>query len=340
MLMKRIIAIFFMLGSFSAECQVVKLFFNEDHKPVKDSTQSTYYILLERLSDTSWHGKEYQKNNLLLIDGTYRDAKMKVPNGRFTYYDFGFLPGQNQASSYIQSIGCYVNGEKSGQWTTYFIGGQKNAISNYKNGKLNGYYQSFTGREKVFVDGNYINDKREGDWHVYDKDGKVTIVDNYVDGKVVNTVRTNTDSASQPERVMAIPKVEARKKGDSLSKQVLPHHNFSSPIISDASPDCDFKALLTQKIIKKMDDNLNEQILLQFMVTSDGKIQNPSIMKGNGSRLDEIIKESVKDFCKWRPASDDQGAAVEFVYCVIKINNKDVSVDYVFSLADATKKIN
>jgi antitoxin component YwqK of YwqJK toxin-antitoxin module len=338
--MKRIITIFFMLGSFSAQCQVQKLFFNNDHRPVKDSTQSTYYILLEKLSDTSWRGKEYQKNNLLLIDGTYRDAKMKVPNGIFTYYDIGFPPGQNQVSLYIESVGYYVNGEKSGQWTTYFIGGQKHTISNYKNGKLNGYYQVFAGKEEVLVDGNYVNDKREGDWHVYDKDGKVTIVDNYVDGKVVNTIRTNTDSTSQPEKIIVISKVETHKKGDSLHKQVLPHHNFNSPIISDASPGCDFKALLTQKIITKVDDDLNEQILLKFMVTYDGKVEKPSIMKGNGSRIDEIIKESAKDFCKWRPASDEQGAVDQIVYCVIKINSKDVSVDYVFSLGNAIKKLN
>src|SRR5271165_5052981 len=160
--MKYLILIGFLLAGLRGECQLTKIFFDRDHKIIKDSAKARFYTIVEKLSDTAWKATEYQSNKLLVSSGTYKDEKLKVQQGVFTYYNFD-LPkdlSDNHYFSYIEAVGSYENGKKSGAWIYYRSNGLKNNLNTYKNGKMDGLSQTYADSNKVSVEGYYRNDKR------------------------------------------------------------------------------------------------------------------------------------------------------------------------------------
>jgi antitoxin component YwqK of YwqJK toxin-antitoxin module len=339
--MKYFFVFIFLLACLNAESQAIKIFFDKNDQILKDkdSLKAATYILKEKLADTGWYVKEYQ-SWYILSEGMYRDEKMKIPQGKFTYYSVG---AKREASttilySFIERVGYYSNGLKTGTWIKYDSQGGKNEISNYTDGKKSGLYQQYTYPGYIFVDGSYKNDKREGEWHVYNKKGTVISTDTYLGGRVVNSVRLNPDSVDAGGKEIYVTGVNASK--DKSGIVVISGDAYDSGEkgdIQNAAPDRDFKIALTRKVMKAMSGTEDGQLLIGFMIDRNGNISSLSILKGFGNELDRMVYNAIPDICKWNPAVRNNKAIIQSVYCRVKIHNSQVAVDYFFNMADANK---
>ena len=331
-----------LFGYLNAESQVSKTYFDRNHQILKDkdSLKAAIYILKEKMADTGWYVKEYQ-GRFILSEGIYKDEKMKIPQGKFTYYSIG---AKREASttilySYIEAVGYYSNGLKTGTWIKYDNQGGKNEISNYTAGKKNGLYQQYNYPGYIFVDGSYKNDKREGEWHVYNKNGTVISTDTYLAGRVINSVMSNPDSVDVGGKEIYVTGVNASKNKSGIvviSGDV--YDSSEKGDIQNAAPDGDFKIALTRKIIKAMSGTEDGQLLIEFMIDRNGNIGFLSFLKGFGNELDRTIYNAIPDLCKWSPALRNNKAIIQSVYCRVKIHNSKVAVDYFFNMADANKE--
>jgi antitoxin component YwqK of YwqJK toxin-antitoxin module len=196
---------------FTSYAQSRKIFIGNDGTVV-DSSKAQSYIIYNRVSDTTWVAKQYAKDNTVLIIGTYKDASLSIPNGRFFYYFQNGLKGQNRGAilakrgldtlNFIETIGMFQNGLRSGQWVEYARDGRKADMSTYKNNKLNGLYELYGANDTtVTIRGQFINDLREGDWYTYDKKGDIFRTEFYQHGIITNKTLapTNYVSAVPPD---------------------------------------------------------------------------------------------------------------------------------------------
>jgi len=311
--MKYFILISLLFIGLDGVCQSTKMFFDKDHKPVEDSTKARYYMLVQKLNDTAWTAIECQTNGILLSMGTYKDEKLQMQNGLFTYFGYD-LPrdlSDNHYFFYAEAIGSFENGKKSGDWIFYNSDGLRHVLSNYRKGQLTGLYQSYADSNKVLAEGYYRMGKRIGDWPVYDKDGRVILTDTYLDGNVINTVRTNPDSP-----------------GSVLTKEKM----------QDARPNCDFKTYLANEIKKVITKDVNGQLLLQFVIGKNGQLINPIILKRLGNDVNRSVGVITTKSCTWQPAHMGEDTFDQVIYCAININNSIVIVNYASNLQDVSKK--
>jgi len=333
--------IIFLFCCASADAQLTKIFFDKNHKALKDkdSSKASTYILKEKLADTGWYVKEYRNDGFILSEGMYRDEKMKIPQGKFTYYWVALKkePLTNPYYSYVEIVGYYSNGLKTGTWIRYNDKGEKSEVSNYINGKMNGLYQQYTFPGHLYVDGNYQDDKRGGEWHVYNKYGKVIVTDTYSAGQVINTVRANPDSiptVSGPELMVTSVKVVAadRKTGTTTV-------DLSGGIgeIINAYPDCDFNKLLLKKIENAVDKSTDGWILLHFFVLNNGETTPVSLMKGLDNDTNDLLKNVVPVLCTWHPGQQNGKNIDQAIYCTIRIRSGQITAKYSYNLNDATQ---
>ncbi|HWD89534.1 MAG TPA: hypothetical protein VG367_15490 [Mucilaginibacter sp.] len=176
---------------YAANAQV-KLYIDDNGRPT-DVFKATSYIIVKQLSDTAWQMDQYDMENASLQSGTFKDASLKMPDGKFVYYRKLNFYNNKQMKEWLKSDtancvmteGQFKNGKKDGTWTDYFIGGKKREEATYKDGVLNGPYRSYNNdHSTVALSGNYVNGMREGDWEMFNMDGKVMETDKYRNGKM------------------------------------------------------------------------------------------------------------------------------------------------------------
>lgn len=90
----------------------------------------------------------------------------------------------------------------SGQWTTYFVNGQKSSDIEYKDGEYNGLFVSYYANGKKCYEQHYVNGVAEGTdvgWH---DNGQQSYAGRYVHGKQDGTwTWWNADGTKQNETV-------------------------------------------------------------------------------------------------------------------------------------------
>jgi len=337
--MKPFAFVFFLFCGGLAQAQVTKLFFDKNHKALKDkdSSKASTFILKEKLADTGWYVKEYQTDGFILSEGMYRDEKMKMPQGKFIYYWIALKKeaSTNPYYSYVQLTGSYSNGQKSGTWIKYTDQGAKAELLTYANGKLNGLYQGYTFPGYLYVDGSYQDDKREGEWHVYDKNGKVTVTDTYAGGQIINTVRSDADPKANLGSGVIVPSPKPQKiaNGVVLTGAVA-FNDTNTGTVQNAVPEKDFKTLLKRKISGMIENGTEGKLLVQFIVDQKGSVSSASIFKGTGKGQDVDIVNLIPGICSWKPALKDNQPAIQRIYCIIVMQNSQVEIAYSPNLND------
>ena len=125
--------------------------------------------------------KKKSKANDVVLKG--RVHQMSVKHGKYEAYS---------ARDYqLVEKGVYKNGKKHGTWFAYHPGGRiPSVITNYKNGKLNGVYQTFTRRGKLIQKGNYSKGVRHGKMIFLDAQGKIVSEKLFKYGKEIKTFQT------------------------------------------------------------------------------------------------------------------------------------------------------
>ncbi|RZJ81154.1 MAG: hypothetical protein EOO47_05205 [Flavobacterium sp.] len=186
--MKRLVLIFtFTLLFVTVKAQVKPVYFHAD-SIVTDSTKASSYGVFGKLSTGDIYVlKAFDLYDNLLLTGTYKDEKLKVPHGKFNYYMYvnDFNEENNtyfyldESIRFLCETGSFNNGFKIGRWVTLYPDGKIFTIVNYVNGLKQGEYKKFDRKGRPIIEGQYSLDKEDGLW----KFGKNKIV-NFVDGRV------------------------------------------------------------------------------------------------------------------------------------------------------------
>jgi antitoxin component YwqK of YwqJK toxin-antitoxin module len=166
-----------LFGILTVKAQSYKIYI-DNYGAKADSINAKSYMVVTRVSDTDWLAKQYLMNNIIKCLGTYKDQNLTTPNGKFTYYNQNKSQGVDAKNAdtinYVQMSGYFIDGLKTGTWTTYFKNGNIEYINNYKNDKLNGLYESYNyDSNTILIKGYYADNKRNGEWDTFNPHGDI-----------------------------------------------------------------------------------------------------------------------------------------------------------------------
>lgn len=256
----------------TANGQVYKTYLKGDEE-VSEVSRADSYVLISQIADSAWLMKQYTINDIIMSSGTFKDRSLSIPHGKFVYYHKSFyipVSQQKDTANYVQTVGYFENGKRTGTWTEFFNNKLKSFVKTYKNDVLDGPYESYNiDNYTLFSRGNYMNDFREGDWDLLDKHGNIVRTDVYKDGKVVES-KTTPSFYVAPEQ----------------SKAFLPfiYRTVNNYVSADTRGDI--------SIICKL--------------SPEGKLTEPKKMRGTGlnPELEKKILAIVTTGPDWKPAYD------------------------------------
>jgi antitoxin component YwqK of YwqJK toxin-antitoxin module len=156
----------------SSFAQVKPIYFKGD-EITTDSTKATSYAVFGKLStDDLWLIKRYDLYNSLMVTGSFKDVQMKIPHGKFTYYEY--VDVFNNANNtffnfkgrerFTSGSGSFIDGKQNGIWLTFFPDGKVFTSSTFVNGVLHGEFSKYDRKGAMEIGGNYVNGKKDGEW--------------------------------------------------------------------------------------------------------------------------------------------------------------------------------
>ena len=268
--------------SWVADAQSGRVYLTESGKITNNRQLATSYADITKLGQGSaWFVRQFDLKDTLLSTGYYKDAEMRIPNGKFIYYDKiprgpGFIfMGKLVVDSinYIHESGYYINGVKTGIWLEYRPGGLKAVLRTYRKNLLDGLFQYYNESGKVVAEGYYVNNKREGNWysHPLDGDGTVLFTATYKHDDLVK----NWEQKNMAEYVKlnrnATPKFDFGKYISQIA------NNYTYPISYG-------------------------QLIISFTVTKEGVAINPKVVTSYEPQFDKMIIQAVLNSAGWEPA--------------------------------------
>jgi antitoxin component YwqK of YwqJK toxin-antitoxin module len=306
---KKILLLLFILSPLITRAQWHRAFLDKNGGQV-DSADAKSYILYRQLPDSSWEMRQFEMHNISMMTGIFKDRNLQVPNGKFTYYHafdiyLNSTKSRNNtldAENYVHSYGNYVNGTKEGKWVDLFDNGNKEYVNFYKNGVLNGRYESYNfSTNALAIEGNYIDGLREGDWHILNYHGDVVETDTYAKNKVINIVK--------------------------LTGKYKPSH-----------PTKEFYDFINDKLGKLINDRDKMDIPVQCYVTSEGNITGLNIvLDGHHIDLEKNIIFILTTSPPWTPASvgTDDKHVDEVIQFTIEIKKGKITITNIESTSGA-----
>ena len=136
-------------------------------------------VLMSLVSSPSWA--------LSMDDLVERDGIPGLEGYGLYYEKFTSTPFTGEVDEGL-ARGSIKNGKKEGYWETYWENGQLFIKGSFKNGKKEGSWELYWDNGRLFKKGNYKNDFKEGYWEDYNRDGTVfeSNTGTYKNGKKVS----------------------------------------------------------------------------------------------------------------------------------------------------------
>ncbi|HTK19743.1 MAG TPA: energy transducer TonB [Mucilaginibacter sp.] len=243
---------------------------------------SSYAIISYLPEDSLWSVQQFDMGSNMLISGYYKDEKMTIAHGKFTYYRkdkaYNIDPVSNQNTfNYIQLTGYFLNGARTGPWVEYSQG-IKISVTNFKNDKMDGLYQQFdkaTG--KVIKEGYYVNNFKEGDWCMLDVDSTAIFTDIFKHGKVIKQL-THSNPIVDKERAKEFAK---------NNKAAVPNFDFQT---------------LVDRTFQHYNNSLaSGKFVMTFTITKEGRVTEPKIVETFEAQFDEMATQAMLN-TRWKPA--------------------------------------
>jgi hypothetical protein len=85
--------------------------------------------------------------------------------------------------------GTYRDGVQEGEWTTWYVSGQRSAVDHFHDGVQDGLHTSWYVNGVKAIEGNYRMGKREGVWTRWDPTGYTSRQMTYRDDRIVRGPR-------------------------------------------------------------------------------------------------------------------------------------------------------
>lgn len=157
---------------FNTNAQVAPVYFYGD-QVTTDKNKATSYAIYGKLStEDLWMFKRYDLNNNLIQTGSYNDALLTTPHGKFVFYMnieyFNRLHKTkfkiNGRTRFTSQQGSFVNGLEEGRWLLFYPDGNVLNTQDYVNGKLHGEFITYDKFGDIEIKGNYVDGERDGEW--------------------------------------------------------------------------------------------------------------------------------------------------------------------------------
>ena len=246
-----------------AFAQTKKTFITNDGSFSDDAKNAVAYLLIQKLDgDSAYMVKQYDMRDTILSTGFYKDELLTIANGKFTYYSQLFAKVKDTSNNYIQQVGHFLNGEKSGTWITYSADGLKQSIKTFEHGELNGPFTVYDNMEGWWTTGTMVNNVTTGSTYIYNADSLLVAETIFKNGKPVDHIEH----------------------------------------LQDARPKYNFESYMDKKLKMYKDKLIGTQPLLKFTVTKDGKIINPGIIHGVSPEIDSAIIVALSTAPPFAPA--------------------------------------
>jgi hypothetical protein len=172
--MKRLLlALAFTLFCLNGFSQVRTVYYDDEDHVITDSTAAWSYAIYGKLTgDSVYTYKKYDADGVVTVTGSFKDDGLKVPHGKFVYYDWvvqlsnlGYtLPPASGKERYIVVTGRYIDGKKDGKWYTFYPDGKLKNVVVFSNDIMNGEFKYFDSKGKLDTWGTYKNGKKYGEW--------------------------------------------------------------------------------------------------------------------------------------------------------------------------------
>jgi uncharacterized protein len=153
-----------------------KLYHDYEYKKGKIVAYSFYNKAGEVIDKGSKKGGEffyrgYTPLGILNVEGLYDISGGKT--GRWKFYT---------SNGVLEAEGDFLNDMNSGEYREYFLNGEVNAISNYDNGVLSGYFVKYHPNGNMQSQGWFQDDQRVGEWRDYYINGELLSINYYHKG--------------------------------------------------------------------------------------------------------------------------------------------------------------
>jgi hypothetical protein len=194
MIKKLITCCVFLLNGFCASSQVRSIMLDVQDRITVDSAEMVNYAVFGKITgDTVYTFKKFDFDGILLASGSFKDDSLKVPHGKFTYYNW-ITPENNMVNTgfdingkerYVELTGVFLDGQRNGRWISFYSDGKMKQVITYHQGLAHGAYQFFNSDGKQQVAGMYIAGKKNGIWIL--KGGKQEDV--YVRDQLISSLK-------------------------------------------------------------------------------------------------------------------------------------------------------
>lgn len=288
-----------------------------------DSIRNNSHFVIEKLaSNSAWLVHEYDAQDSIMTIGTFKDEKLTIPSGRFQYYQYNppylqitydytthkidsvIIPAKN----FLNMVGYFVDGERTGIWTTFDSSNKKTIAQTLEHGKLNGLYESYN-YGKVSVSGNYVDDMREGEWYMLSGTGDTIQTDIYKKNKLIKTINSINEKTNK--------------------------YKYTDP-----RPKYDFIRYLNAQLSKKgISQSGTKKSFYSFNIDTTGRIVEPSVITRNitNEDLDFEVNKAVIDAILnaplWIPGARDREKVMVKISIQLNIvfNKKSISVSQIIN---------
>jgi len=172
--MKRIITcFFFLIVGLNTYSQVKSIMLDVKDRITTDSTLAVTYAVFGKLTgDTVYTFKKFDFEGILLASGSFKDDSLKVPHGKFIYYEW-ITPANNNTNygydikgkeRFVSITGAFIDGLQSGRWISFYPEGTMKQVITFYKGVVHGGFQAFDLKGKILTSGLYISGKKNGPW--------------------------------------------------------------------------------------------------------------------------------------------------------------------------------
>jgi antitoxin component YwqK of YwqJK toxin-antitoxin module len=159
---------------FNANAQVKPVYFYGD-QITTDKDKATSYAIYGKLStEDLWMFKRYDLDNNLIQTGSYSDAALTTPHGKFIFYmDLALFNKTHETNfrlngkpRFISQQGTFVNGEEDGKWLVFYPDGNVLSAQDYVNGKLHGEFVAYDKFGRIEMQGSFVDGAKDGEWFI------------------------------------------------------------------------------------------------------------------------------------------------------------------------------
>ena len=295
--MRRILpGLFLFLQSLTLSAQKLEQGFDYFFKSTQYAPR--YYVVTEKKNGL-WHREAYYlPERGMAMEGWYKDQDCKIEHGTFSWF---------HPNKVLKSTGAYVNGKKEGVWLEYGEEGRLRDSANYVAGKLkgmrlhwypdgmlsdsaqfdgagNGVELSWHQDGHISAAGYWISDTtKKGRWKYYHPNGKLMATEDYVDGEEI-ACSCYDEGGRQLDSVACIGS-EAVFPGGIREWLHFVERNLKADVpVNKEAPAGQFT------------------IVVQFVVNTDGSLENIRSLTHFGFGMEEEVERMLKHSPRWIPA--------------------------------------